>query len=1373
MTNFQYKNINDILTTVQPIRGVRYITKNLNKNIVVPQFTPIEIKDDPTNIELHVFLPNASYIGSMYDVSYTLFTPLDSAQNQGEYIDLDIHKHLSQMNVDGLRLTPGHYMVVYNFFRNFIGSHNSSSKLFISEISSDRRELRLALTKNDDIVALKNLSDFILSYLRESKYIIPVVLNFGDNKILDVINVTSDGSTDYLYVKLLDPLPPEIDMFFECWLGSQVLKPYIDKVQLIRQDDDEVKIPYIKGPNFEIEYDYWVNTEIGYKSWNDLLSQNVNTSQQILDRYIQNSGSPVKLNTNFSEFENFVFYSSAEDRVDNFFYKVELIETYNKQLDLLATYTGSVNENEVKIKSFRDKVISGFDDFEKWLYFEENADTIYTPQATASITPYPKYVGLIDVTPVGGSGSFYDTTYYFTTKRGKYGLLPTTNEEVVSWYDDLIEKARSYDIKNYNSLNKSIPEHLREDGQSEQFTTFVNMIGQHFDVIYLYTDHILRKNLREENPEDGLSQDLIYQTTRNLGWTLTHGTQAKDLWEYALGVSGSGEPIWTGKTTVGRDLSKTAQERTREVWRRILNNLPYIYKTKGTSRSIRALLSAYGIPQTLLTIREFGGPDNADLGILPRAELEKHTYYLNFSGSYPLPSPNHYIQVPWERVQNIKDEWHYPDTVTFRWKMEPAEEYEYLLDPNQTVLQKTSGSAVNWFVSIHKDGTDYDKGRLTFHLGNGTSYKTASITDEYLFDDVPLNIMLRRSSTNDSGSANQTYEFILKTGKYGKLAIERSASIDISGSVDVGYNESWSSDGKLYIGSGSNYEGTTTLSGSVYELRYWTHQLLTSSFNNHVLAPNTYNGNTPTSSFHDLQARFRFSRPDFATDLEFEESASIASSHPDRTKSTFYSSSKDALLYGFFLDSFESITETVNMEVATIANNTPFAEKVRIDSASLMSDLNPHEEVSITSFDRYSVDSEKLMVAFSPQSIINEDIYATIGYTTLDDYLGEYDNVDRDEYPRLKKLARDYWRKYPNKNDFTAYLNLISVFDFSVFDQIRQTLPARTNPILGLVIEPNLLERSKVKAINGIKAEPTEKFVKDSNEISKLGDLSASQINTKTTIFVGFEDNELPSEMLEVDGDYEMVYDTISEINDGEDIELEDEIDYAVLPKVSSTNEKVTISKNTTPTTKFTNNKVDMKVVADPATAEQKYTSHKLVIKNDPTSVSSNNNSYLFVVKSTKKASGFTTYTPAYGHINAKITSTYTRDNFKYNPLNTDIDGIPIDVGYGNGWYKTKNDSNKALSTVEQICNYRTDDHYKELNLIYTSSYDILEQKYYSYTYVTSSYVNPYNLPTGLKNRKFMGSRIVDPDINIPKIYQQDPGVSVKFNQDRNIRYSF
>ena len=140
--------------------------------------------------------------------------------------------------------------------------------------------------------------------------------------------------------------------------------------------------------------------------------------------------------------------------------------------------------------------------------------------------------------------------------------------------------------------------------------------------------------------------------------------RAKDLWEYALGVSGSGDPIWSGKVTTNKYLAKTEEERTKEVWRRILNNLPYIYKTKGTARGIKALLAAYGIPQTLLSIREYGGPDNADFGDIPGTEWEKFTYYLNFSGSYPLPTTNRYVRVPWEQVNNEFGSWQYPDTLT-------------------------------------------------------------------------------------------------------------------------------------------------------------------------------------------------------------------------------------------------------------------------------------------------------------------------------------------------------------------------------------------------------------------------------------------------------------------------------------------------------------------------------------------------------------------------------------------------------------------------------------------------------------------------------------------------------------------------------------
>ena len=54
--------------------------------------------------------------------------------------------------------------------------------------------------------------------------------------------------------------------------------------------------------------------------------------------------------------------------------------------------------------------------------------------------------------------------------------------------------------------------------------------------------------------------------------------------------------------------SKPREEIVKETWRRIVNTIPMLYKTKGTARSVKALLATYGIPQAFLQIREFGGP---------------------------------------------------------------------------------------------------------------------------------------------------------------------------------------------------------------------------------------------------------------------------------------------------------------------------------------------------------------------------------------------------------------------------------------------------------------------------------------------------------------------------------------------------------------------------------------------------------------------------------------------------------------------------------------------------------------------------------------------------------------------------------------------
>jgi len=1323
MANFDYKNIDEILVAKGSIRGTRFFVPDINRRLVIPALFPANDIENPTRLELHAFLPNTAYIdgATLYDIPFQIETRNEVLENDEvvsrNYVIIDVHKHLHT----DLNLPPGSYKVVYNFFRDIIGGASNPNRMFISDISSDRKELRLSLKNPDNEQSLDDLRRFVLAYFSSMVHQPPIVLNFGENKIVDVVNVASDGSSTHFYVKLYEELPADLDLYYECWVGSQILKPWIDNVLIIRED--EVKqTPFIKGPNFEVDYDYWVTAETPYKSWNDILSANLQTSQEILNRYITNNGSSVKLNVDFREFKNFIFYSSAEERLANFFYKIELVEHYNGELDLLNSYTGSVSANKVNVTSLRDKVVNGFDDFEKWLYYETTASNYYTSQADATIIPYPKY----EVT---------SSNYDIATKEGSYKLYSVSSSEALDWYSNIIDLATDYDMINHNSLNKSIPEHLRDSGENEQFTSFVNMVGQHFDILYLYTDHILKKNLREEHPKDGMSQDLIYEATKNLGWTLSHGTQAKDLWEYALGVSGSGSPIWTGKNTINKYLVKSEEERTKEVWRRILNNLPYIYKTKGTARSIKALLAAYGIPQTILTIREYGGPDNADLGVVPRTEWEKHTYYLNFSGSYPLPTRQHYVSVPWERVNNEEGNWQYPDTMTFRWRMEPNKLYDYSKDPEQTLLQKMSGSRLDWYVTMNKNGTDVEKGTLKFYIGDGSTYVTASISDEYFYDDVPINLYLGRRKSSDTLSENQIYDIIVKTAKYGKLAIEKSASIVVSGSVYPNYNRAWSSDGVLYIGSGSNPQTNKILSGSIYEMRYWSKILNTSSFDNHVLAARAYNGNTSTSSFYDLQAVWKFWQPfDLAT------TTSMASSHPDQRKNKFYTSPKNAYFYNFNSGAFESIVETYNMEVATVANNTPYTEKVRIDSASLLSGLKVDESFAVSNFDRYSIDSNKLMVAFSPQHIMNEDIYETIGNVAIDDFFGEYSNVDSDEYPRLKWFAREYWKKYPNKNDFNAYIRIISQFDFSVFDQIRQTLPLRTNEIVGLVVEPTVLERSKVKVNRDFSAE--NEVVVTTEEISKVPKPKAMYKSTRGTVLVGF-DEDFGSNIEEISGEFEVVDEMEAEL---QDVEGEQNIVYKTIGNFNQTQTRLKVSNTSL---LFNYEKYDTHISAK--------------IKNIVSDIP-NYYAGLFAGATVKGKVSFTD-----GISNIIVNTILVRPSSSYDRKNLVYKNTGINAGYGMGWVTQSNESSKYTTVFDQVGKSRTDGYYKKYNFFYSSAANFNSRIYSSSSLSDAEYINPEHLPIGIQNHRFNGSSLVGKnfeginDIPIPAV-TPDGGPIVEVN---------
>ena len=93
--------------------------------------------------------------------------------------------------------------------------------------------------------------------------------------------------------------------------------------------------------------------------------------------------------------------------------------------------------------------------------------------------------------------------------------------------------------------------------------------------------------------------------------------------------------------------------------------------------------------------------------------------------------------------------------------------------------------------------------------------------------------------------------------------------------------------------------------------------------------------------------------------------------------------------------------------------------------------------------------------------MINEDIILSVADLDYDQYIGDPRDKYKRRYRRLDDIATTYWQKYNAPNNFWDYMRLIRFYDTSVFDQIRKMIPAKARANVGLLIEPNLLERRK------------------------------------------------------------------------------------------------------------------------------------------------------------------------------------------------------------------------------------------------------------------------------------------------------------------------
>jgi hypothetical protein len=600
-------------------------------------------------IEYFIYDNNKNILSTDYSFTeYTVLNDGQSAGNDNNLSQIEINPEQSLINSG---YDQGEYITYFNILNKKIGSE--LQQLYIAEISSDRTEIRLDSTSLTNIDIVEQTNNFIQERDNNS-YFLDFYINFGDNQLYIANNISldnQDSTNPTILIKLYESLSDEFDINSTLWVVTFVEEPIAYKVTF-----EDIPIIFtdttsIGGPNFNLNLKDQVNNSSLELSYADLVLTSLTSSANQLNSLLEEK--EIDINVDYSDFSNFIHFSSVQSRIENFYYKVGLIENYSSSIAILNNTTNNNPSASIAIyESKINNIITNFDGYDYYLY--------YSSESLA----YPK----INSTP-------------------PYALYPSTSPTVLTWlgsanetsiyYGGILLSASIYDNLNQNNLFYTIPEYLREDPANDPYQLFIEMVGQHYDNIWIYYKDVTQKYNADNRLENGISKDIVADAIRDFGIKLYQNNFSnEDLYTAFLGLTPEGGlfpfPNITGSlpTPSGYEYIDTLisasndylplDDVNKSLYKRIYHNLPYLLQTKGTLPGLRALITSYGIPDTILRIKEYGGKDKINTNDWDYWQNEFNYAYKQNGDNFI--SSSFVLNSSWGANSNN------PETVMFRFK---------------------------------------------------------------------------------------------------------------------------------------------------------------------------------------------------------------------------------------------------------------------------------------------------------------------------------------------------------------------------------------------------------------------------------------------------------------------------------------------------------------------------------------------------------------------------------------------------------------------------------------------------------------------------------------------------------------------------------
>ena len=902
-------------------------------------------------------------------------------------------------------------------------------------------------------------------------------LNLGNNRLLPILvhdflderESPSDPLT--LLIKLQSELPSDITIQTQCWISNISLSPYV--VSAIINGNNIVSTYKIGPPNFSIAIPNvtLTNSNASY-TLNDLQGDDTTNNEVLISKNL------TELNVDYTNFKNFVVFSSAEMRIKIFKNKTINLSSLSSSIGNLNTlsnnfliasgsvypyYTQEVNTLQGSINN----IINSFDGYESYLYRSGN----YT------------YV----------NGLFLSSSYVA----------------------EMDSSASYYDRINRDSLINNCPSHILQDSGNDEYIVFLSMIGHFFDEIYAYISTMPSEKHIGYGETESFTRKIVDYMLQTFGWNLDDILEQTDLTNNYLNSS---QQLGLG--------SMSAEERLKEIRNRLLINLPRIYKTKGTEESIKTILSCYGIPSSLLSIREFGGVNYSDNSSLYTTYERSYMYQWHTSSVY-----DHFrTNLP-------------TGCKTFLLKVCIDDATPYPIGKEQTMLglvksgttTTTSSGSGDWGLGFIRE-PGKNSGKIYFRIGydDNPSLKITSSTFP-LFDGSVYSLMVRRNISPDGYEYNSNidvvpsiFDLYVQKNEFGNEIIQLTSSqISYDYFINSRFSSSPSSSFLMLGGwfSDRNGQGFT---GAMDKLQVWYDTITNDNFNDYANSINAYSFSGSRVSHQSLIFRMHTDYPFNMqqavpgssipniyiepvvydkwdnTNIKWEsanwwwimgEVILTSEFTPWKNANPFYAvkslakqevyinptipANNDAILnwaawngaQDVIYDSascqyvsqsvypwqFKVIDYPSTWAISKYGPNKFQNEKVRFSSQSIECRFDSQERSTFVDPDNISPDSNQVGLFVDPQDFRNKDTARYFGNFDLMNCIGDPSNQFSSSYQSLNLLRNQYaTAQNQNSGSRTLFNELITVFKLyfnqSIFETIKNVIPARSNIFTGVVI---------------------------------------------------------------------------------------------------------------------------------------------------------------------------------------------------------------------------------------------------------------------------------------------------------------------------------